>query len=229
MVFWGKRTEQEAQNATTLEKSNAELPLQPAGRAPLIAWWLGLVASIGGFMFGFASGQISGYFDMSDYCARFGVTDAAGVCAFPAMRQGAITACLCAGALVGSLVAGKMADLIGRRLSVSASAFFCIIGSLIEITSSTHWAQWAVGRGIEGIGIGALSVCVPMYQSESAPKSIRGVLVASYQLFITLGIWTGSMVSLLYMYMTATFSDPIYAGRFRHSRCLHQLRSMENP
>lgn len=147
-------------------------------------------------MFGYASGQISGYFQMSDFCNRFGVTAADGTCGFPALRQGAITADLCAGALVGALIAGKMADLIGRRLSVSASAFFCMVGTIIEITSTTHWAQWAVGRGIEGMGIGALSVCVPMYQSESAPKSIRGVLVASYQLFITLGIWTGSMVRL---------------------------------
>lgn len=196
MVFWGKRTEQEAQNASTLEKSdNSELPLQPVGRAPFIAWFLGLVASIGGFMFGYASGEISGFFDMSDYCDRFGQTDASGTCSFSAVRQGTITANLCAGSLIGALIAGKLADLIGRRYSISASSFFCMIGALIEITSTRHWAQFAVGRFVEGIGIGALSVVVPMYQGESAPKSIRGILIASYQLFITLGIWTGAMVS----------------------------------
>lgn len=47
---------------------------------------------------------------------------------------------------------------------------------------------------MNGFGIGALSVVVPMYQSESSPAIIRGVLVASYQLFITLGIWTAEMV-----------------------------------
>ncbi|KAL1302366.1 hypothetical protein AAFC00_002769 [Neodothiora populina] len=190
MPFWNKRTEHDAQNATTVERAPA--PVRKS--APFIAWLLGFVASIGGFMFGYQSGQISGYFQMSDYCARFGVTAADGTCSFPPLRQGTITANLCAGALVGAIIAGKMADLIGRRMSVSVSAFFCMIGTIIEISSSQHWAQYAVGRGIGGIGIGALSVCVPMYQSESAPMAIRGVLVASYQLFITLGIWTGAMV-----------------------------------
>lgn len=195
MGFFSKRTEQEAQHASTFEKGNAELPVQPVKKAPFLAWFLGLVASIGGFMFGYASGQISGFFAMDDFARRFGQLDSAGDYKFSAVRQGTITSLLCAGSLIGALVAGKMADLIGRRLSVSASAFFCCIGVIIEVSSSTHWAQFAVGRLINGVGIGALSVVVPMYQSESSPKSIRGILVASYQLFITLGIWTASMVN----------------------------------
>jgi SP family sugar:H+ symporter-like MFS transporter len=51
-----------------------------------------------------------------------------------------------------------------------------------------------MGRFVAGLGIGALSTVVPMYQSESIPKRIRGVAVSSYQLFITLGIWTAYMV-----------------------------------
>jgi len=60
-----KRREQEGQNAATLEKSvdpnlpaNPELPAQQ--KVTFIAVFMGLVASIGGFMFGYASGQISG-------------------------------------------------------------------------------------------------------------------------------------------------------------------------
>jgi MFS transporter, SP family, sugar:H+ symporter len=87
-----------------------------------------------------------------------------------------------------------LADIFGRRLTISGSAFFYIIGVIIEITSSTVWVQFAMGRFVAGIGIGALSTVVPMYQSESIPKRIRGATVASYQLFITLGIWTAYMV-----------------------------------
>jgi len=47
-----------------------------------------------------------------------------------------------------------------------------------------------------GIGIGALSTSVPMYQSESVPKNIRGATVSSYQLLITLGIWAAYMVRI---------------------------------
>lgn len=126
---------------------------------------------------------------MNNFADRFGQNGE-----FTPVRQGTITANLCAGSLVGALIAGKLADIVGRRLTISGSALFCMIGTIIEISSTHHWAQFAVGRFVGGIGIGSLSVVVPMYQSESCPSAIRGVLVASYQLFITLGIWTGYMV-----------------------------------
>lgn len=46
-----------------------------------------------------------------------------------------------------------------------------------------------IGRIIAGLGVGALSVLVPMFQAETAPPWIRGALVCTYQLFITLGIF----------------------------------------
>ncbi|KAF2156565.1 general substrate transporter [Myriangium duriaei CBS 260.36] len=175
---------------TTPQRLNTD----PPPKAPMLAIFLGLVASVGGFMFGYESGQISGYFQMKNYAQRFGELGNDGNYHFSAVRQGTIIANICAGALVGSLVAGRLADIMGRRLTVSCSAFFCMIGKVLEIASTTYWAQFAVGRFVGGIGIGALSVVVPMYQSECAPKAVRGVLISSYQLFITLGIWTGYMV-----------------------------------
>jgi SP family sugar:H+ symporter-like MFS transporter len=126
---------------------------------------------------------------MSDFLDRFGEDGK-----FSAVRQGTIVALLCAGTLVGCLASGWICDRIGRRYTISASAFFYIIGVIIEITSSTEWVQFAMGRFTAGLGIGALSTSVPMYQSESVPKNIRGAVVSSYQLLITLGIWTAYMV-----------------------------------
>jgi SP family sugar:H+ symporter-like MFS transporter len=93
------------------------------------------------------------------------------------------------------LGSAPLADTFGRRLTISMAAFFYIIGVIIEITSSTVWVQFAMGRFTAGLGIGALSTVVPMYQSEAIPKRIRGATVASYQLMITLGIWTAYMVN----------------------------------
>jgi SP family sugar:H+ symporter-like MFS transporter len=93
------------------------------------------------------------------------------------------------------LCSAPLADTLGRRLTISGAAFFYIIGVIIEITSSTVWVQFAMGRFTAGLGIGALSTVVPMYQSESIPKRIRGAAVSSYQLFITLGIWTAYMIN----------------------------------
>lgn len=63
--------------------------VEPKGRVPAIAVILGAVASIGGFMFGYESGQISGFLAMSDFIERFGENGE-----FSAVRQGAIVGLL---------------------------------------------------------------------------------------------------------------------------------------
>ncbi|KAH7131578.1 general substrate transporter [Dactylonectria estremocensis] len=180
-----------------VEPKNNGASNEPASRQKVtaIACFLGMVASIGGFMFGYVSGQISGFFLMDNYAERFGEAQSDGSFTFSAARQGTIVGLLCVGCLIGSLISGSMSDIIGRRLTISSSSLFTMIGTIIEISSKTSWVQFAIGRLVTGLGIGSLSVVVPMYQSESSPAIIRGVLVSTYQLFITLGIWTAEMVN----------------------------------
>jgi SP family sugar:H+ symporter-like MFS transporter len=129
---------------------------------------------------------------MTDFLDRFGEDGK-----FSPARQGTIVGLLCIGTLIGCLASGYICDKIGRRYTISASAFFYIIGVIIEITSMRQWVQFAIGRLVAGLGIGALSTSVPMYQSESVPKRIRAATVSSYQLLITLGIWVAYMVCKL--------------------------------
>lgn len=133
-----KRTEQEAQRANQLEEVPSISPM-PGEKITFLAVFLGLVASIGGFMFGYVSGQISGFFLMDDYARRFGELQADGTILFSAARQGSITGLLCIGSLFGALIAGKIADTLGRRLCISFSAFSCIVGTIIEVSSNTAW------------------------------------------------------------------------------------------
>ncbi len=126
---------------------------------------------------------------MTDFLDRFGEDGA-----FSAARQGTIVGLLCIGTLIGCLASGYICDRLGRKYTISASAFSYIVGVIIEVTSERQWVQFAIGRLVAGLGIGALSTSVPMYQSESVPKNIRGITVSSYQLMITLGIWTADMV-----------------------------------
>jgi len=63
--------------------------LQPEGRISLLAITLGAVASIGGFMFGYESGQISGFLAMTDFIDRFGEDGR-----FSPVRQGTIVGLL---------------------------------------------------------------------------------------------------------------------------------------
>jgi SP family sugar:H+ symporter-like MFS transporter len=83
--------------------------------------------------------------------------------------------------MFGCLCSAFLADTYGRRLTISGSAFFYIVGVVIEITSKRVRVQFAMGRFAAGLGIGAFSTVVPMYQSESIPKRIRGVTVSLYQ------------------------------------------------
>jgi sugar porter (SP) family MFS transporter len=52
-------------------------------------------------------------------------------------------------------------------------------------------------RFFAGVGVGAVSVLVPLYQSEMAPKWIRGTLVCAYQFSITVGLLAASIVNQL--------------------------------
>jgi SP family sugar:H+ symporter-like MFS transporter len=133
---------------------------------------------------------------MSDFLRRFGeFNPSTGEYEFSAVREGTIVGLFAIGTLCGCLGSAPLADSFGRRPTISFSAFFYIIGVVIEITSSTQWVQFAMGRFVAGLGIGALSTCVPMYQSESVPRAIRGLIVSSYQLLIIIGIWTAYMVN----------------------------------
>ncbi|KAI0105285.1 general substrate transporter [Nemania sp. FL0031] len=181
----------QSEQAETVNHGAAHEKPKSNEKVTFIACFMGLVASIGGFMFGYVSGQISGYFNMEDYARRFGDADGS----FSAAKQGTIVGLLAVGCLIGALVAGKLADTLGRRLAISAFALWASVGIAIEISSEYAWYQFAIGRLVTGVSIGSLSVVVPMYQSESSPPIIRGILVSTYQLFITLGIWTSYLVN----------------------------------
>ena len=54
----------------------------------------------------------------------------------------------------------------------------------------------ALHRFFAGLGVGTVSVLVPLYQSEMAPKWIRGTLVCAYQLAITFGLLLAAIVNI---------------------------------
>ena len=77
----------------------------------------------------------------------------------------------------------------GRKLCVVVACCFFVIGVIVQAT--THGGSYdyiLAGRFITGIGVGSLSMIVPLYNAELAPPEIRGSLVALQQLAITFGI-----------------------------------------
>ena len=81
------------------------------------------------------------------------------------------------GTLMGSLSAGPVADFLGRRLAIVVLNAIFMVGLVVQIATQNTWCQIALGRWVAGLGVGGLSVLTPMYQSETAPRQIRGSLV----------------------------------------------------
>ncbi|KAI8341235.1 general substrate transporter [Chlamydoabsidia padenii] len=137
-------------------------------------------ASIGGIMFGFDIGSSSGTIGTQQYQDYFGHPGA--------LLQGGINAALSAGCFVGALCAGWPADHYSRKYTlIFASALF-IVGSLLQ-SASNGVPMLCAGRVINGLSVGVTSMVIPLYQSEVAPKEIRGRLVAIQQWSIVWGIF----------------------------------------
>ncbi|KAJ5451823.1 Major facilitator superfamily domain general substrate transporter [Penicillium cf. griseofulvum] len=166
---------------------------------PLLTWRsfiMCILVSMGGFLFGYDTGQISGFLEMKDFLHRYGQPNSDGTYHFSNVRSGVIVALLSIGTLMGALVAAPIADRLGRKWSISWWSLMVCIGITIQISSpSGKWYQVAMGRWVAGLGVGAISLLVPMYQAESGPRHIRGSLISTYQLFITLGIFVANCIN----------------------------------
>ncbi|EIW77729.1 general substrate transporter [Coniophora puteana RWD-64-598 SS2] len=176
---------------------------------------LALLASMGGFIFGYDTGQISDILLMEDFLLRFGTCTTPGVsstCTFSVVREGLIVSLLSIGTLVGALAGAPTADKLGRRWAMTTECIVFIIGVIIQIASENVWQQFAFGRFISGLGVGSLSAAVPMYQAETAPAQIRGTLTATYQLFITFGILVAYAISIGTRYVPMSASWRIVVG-----------------
>ncbi|CAF1103722.1 unnamed protein product [Didymodactylos carnosus] len=144
-------------------------------------------ASIGGFLFGYDTGVISGILTMNDFLKYFGGTHALQRQQLDSSISGAIVGILIAGCFIGALCGGPAGDRFSRKYSIVISCWIFIIGAILQ-TASVHIAMLLISRFVAGVGIGALSMLIPVYQSEIAPKEIRGRLVSLQQWLITIGI-----------------------------------------
>lgn len=81
------------------------------------------------------------------------------------------------GAFISSLVVGRVGDLLGRKRTILYGAIVFILGGAFQ-TFATGMPMMMLGRIIAGLGVGALSTIVPVYQSEISPAHNRGFMGA---------------------------------------------------
>lgn len=146
-------------------------------RSPLL---IAGVATIGSFLFGYDTGVIAGALPY-----MYLPTDANGL-ALDSYSEGLVTAMLAFGAAFGALLGGQLNDRIGRRKNILLLAGIFIVGT-VGCSLSTSPEMMYPFRFILGWAVGGASSTVPLYLAETAPKKIRGPIVAVDQFMIVFG------------------------------------------
>jgi MFS family permease len=101
-------------------------------------------------------------------------------------RKGAVIASFQIGALLGALSCLWLGDWLGRRKTIFLAAVLTVIGEVLQVSSHSI-IQFVVGRVILGIGVGEISVAIPVWQAECSSAAHRGRHVITAGLFMCLG------------------------------------------
>jgi len=142
-------------------------------------YFIAAFATLGGMLFGFDISSISGVIGTQQYIDYFNNPGST--------QQGGITAAMPGGSFCGALVSGFLSDKFSRKYTIQLGAIIWCIGAILQC-ASINVGMLVVGRFIAGIAVGLTSSVVPVYQSEIAPKNVRGRIVSLQQWAITWGI-----------------------------------------
>ncbi|CAA7267023.1 unnamed protein product [Cyclocybe aegerita] len=102
-------------------------------------------------------------------------------------KKGWLVAILELGAWAGVLMTGYLADKLSRKYTIVLAVVVFCIGVVVQTAAEASPSIFG-GRFVTGLGVGSLSMAVPLYNAEIAPPEVRGSLVALQQLAITFGI-----------------------------------------
>jgi len=135
-----------------------------------------IIAALGGLLFGFDTAVISGTEGWLEQ-----------VYGLDKFWLGFTVASALIGTIVGAIVAGRPADVLGRRTALVLIAVLYFV-SAVGSALAWDWYSLLLFRLLGGIGVGGASVVSPMYIAEISPARLRGRLVAVTQFNIVLGI-----------------------------------------
>ncbi|XP_021766769.1 LOW QUALITY PROTEIN: inositol transporter 4-like [Chenopodium quinoa] len=165
------------------------------GKTPYIMR-LALSAGIGGLLFGYDTGVISGalLYIKEDFTEVEQKT----------WLQETIVSMAVAGAIIGAGLGGWLNDKIGRRPTIIIADVLFFIGAVIMSLAPAPWVI-ILGRIFVGLGVGMASMTSPLYISETSPSRIRGALVSTNGLLITIGQFVSYLVNLGFTQVKGTW------------------------
>ncbi|RCV10527.1 hypothetical protein SETIT_2G118600v2 [Setaria italica] len=157
---------------------------------------LAFSAGIGGLLFGYDTGVISG--------ALLYIRDDFEQVEKSTVLQETIVSMAVAGAIVGAGAGGWMNDRFGRRPSILIADLLFLAGSLVMCFAPAP-AIIIIGRVLVGLGVGMASMTSPLYISEASPARIRGALVSTNGLLITAGQFLSYLINLAFTKVSGTW------------------------
>ncbi len=167
-----------------------------SGRVVLIA----SVAALGGLLFGYDSAVINGA--VSAVEDHFQTAKAV---------TGAAVAAALIGAALGAVVAGRLADKIGRLSVMKIAALLFLVSAFGTGLAANIW-MFGLFRVVGGIGVGVASVIAPAYIAETSPPRIRGRLGSLQQLAIVTGIFVSLGIDALLAHIAGGSREELWLG-----------------
>ena len=158
----------------------AELDRREIGKLYI---YLAVLATIGGFLFGFDSSNIGSALAFLPF--QLGP-----------VGTGIVVAGASLGSFVGALAAGPLVDRFGRKSLLLADSALFALGSLVSALAPEP-VTLIIGRLLIGLAIGADSAIATAYIAEFAPKSRRGSLSIIQQWMITIGILAAYVIAVI--------------------------------
>ncbi|XP_050411789.1 proton myo-inositol cotransporter isoform X1 [Patella vulgata] len=181
----------DAADKTVNCKSEEKISVNKTGKltSSSFVWILAFFSAIGGFLFGYDTGVISGA--MLLLRKRFELSS---------LWQEIIVSIAIAGAFIGALFGGFLNDKFGRKATTVLASLVFAVGAVI-LGAAQNVEMLVSGRAVLGLGIGLASMTVPVYIAECAPCHIRGKMVTLNVLFITGGQFIASVIDGAFSYM----------------------------
>ncbi|MDH5824520.1 sugar porter family MFS transporter [Luteimonas sp. RD2P54] len=161
---------------------------------------ISLVATLGGFLFGFDSGVINGTVD--------GLRLAFGS---DSMGTGFNVASMLLGCAVGAFFAGRLADRFGRRMLLIVSAVFFLVSAWGSGVAGGS-AEFVFYRVLGGLAVGAASVMAPAYIAEVSAAHYRGRLATVQQIAIICGLFAAFLSNYLLARFAGASIQPLWLG-----------------
>ncbi|XP_023739894.1 inositol transporter 1 isoform X2 [Lactuca sativa] len=157
---------------------------------------LTVIAGIGGLLFGYDTGVISG--------ALLYIRDDFKAVDQSSVLQETIVSMALLGAIIGAATGGWINDTHGRKSATLIADVIFAVGSFVMASAPDPYVL-IFGRLLVGIGVGIASVTAPMYIAEAAPSEIRGGLVSTNVLMITGGQFLSYLVNLGFTQVRGTW------------------------